>query len=316
MRCDTFQEWFSLYLGGELGGADRRALEGHLDVCGACAGELETLRGSVRLLRGLLPEDPPEELRPRILMAIAAERRSPWRRLAALLRLPQPAPGWSLAATGLAAALAVGVLVAGPAPSYGPTPVSTAPPVAVAPPTAPLHSAERRPAPPPAAVPAKRVARVTRPAPADRPTQARATRSSTRPTAVVRAPRHSRPPEDPEPQAQAEAHQPTRPVPKTTPRRSAPPVASAAETSEDPRLAPMPPVASAADPEADEPMAMIAAMPKISGDSGMESTLGGSDALASLRRRLAEQRRDMPIPAVDLPTASRAARVLPVRIEF
>jgi hypothetical protein len=48
----------------------------------------------------------------------------------------------------------------------------------------------------------------------------------------------------------------------------------------------------------------------------MEATSPSADALASLRERLAEQRREVPPPAVDPPTSRRDARMLPVRIEF
>jgi hypothetical protein len=63
-------------------------------------------------------------------------------------------------------------------------------------------------------------------------------------------------------------------------------------------------------------MTLMASMPMVSSGSGTEAMPSSSDALASLRQRLAEQRREVPTPAVEPPPSPRNARTLPVRFEF
>lgn len=329
MPCDTYKTWLSAYLDGEIPAADRQLLERHLDTCALCTGELESLRGSQRLLRGLLAEEPPAELRPRIMAAIAATRPSPWSRLAALLQLPAPVARWSMAGAGLAAAIGVGITLLRLTPEAARPKIgapSRATVIAAAPVVAPsavkrAHAPKRHPAlkrdvgQRPVAAPnlsegghpaivqpdsgemrlAKAIVRrsrarwAPRTASATRVTEARRGRTSTRPT--------------------------TR---RTGPLIALPAGPSAADGFDSlaPRSASMPPPSPTPDIEPEEPLMMMAAMPLVSSGGPMEVTPSSGDALAALRQRLAEQRREVPAPAVASPGSARDARSLPVRIEF
>ncbi len=55
MRCHDIREMLDDYIDAGLGEKDRKAVAGHLDACGACAGEARALRELVRDL-GSLPE--------------------------------------------------------------------------------------------------------------------------------------------------------------------------------------------------------------------------------------------------------------------
>jgi hypothetical protein len=337
VQCDTYQLWLSAYLDGELSSSDRMALERHLDTCATCAGEMETLRGSVRLLRELTPEDPPAELRPRIMAAIAASRASTWSRLAALLRLPAPAPARSLAGTGLAVALAIGAYALWPsheAPSRTPAPQPPAvaqrvsqPGAVAAKPGSEPRSGHRagaggdRSARPLGA----RVARASATSPAG-PTEAVHPAMTLSSPGVRRpkhedAPRSSRvamlPPRRPHHEEREESRAKAAAARRTAPSGPGPTSASGFDGFESPapRVSANPAASGAIDAAPEEPMTMMASMPMVSSGVGETASAAG-DALASLRERLAEQRREVPIPAVDPPVSRRDARSLPVRIEF
>jgi anti-sigma-K factor RskA len=75
---EQFAEDLALYALGSLDGAERRALEEHLDRCDSCRKELELLRGDLSLLAlTTAGPRPPARARQRLISAIAAEPRVP-----------------------------------------------------------------------------------------------------------------------------------------------------------------------------------------------------------------------------------------------
>lgn len=340
MRCEEYQRRLSAYLDGECAAADARALEQHLRQCEVCAMEFSLLRGTARLLRALEMEEPPAELKPRIMAALAATRPSPWSRLA-LLSSPARRPGWSLAATSAALALLVGLvgyrLIPASAPSMRP-----APPAQLA--TAPAPESVETTGEPGVSDAARQ------PAPIERRASNREKQSSaTEPRVAASAPTAARP--------AAQPAKPARPliatVPRTTERtprrpgqarlivgetpgdqsgpvratgmglkpplrRPGPPAPVIAGVSESPEATPpgeLPQAPGTPTPESEvkEPTTVMASASTGSG-TGSHGSPGNDDALSSLRRRLAEERREL--PPLELPETRRNAQLLPVRIEF
>lgn len=75
---EQFAEDLALYALGSLDGAERQALEKHLEDCASCRGELEMLRGDASLLALTAGgPKPPARARQRFLSAIANEPRFP-----------------------------------------------------------------------------------------------------------------------------------------------------------------------------------------------------------------------------------------------
>jgi anti-sigma-K factor RskA len=75
---EQFAEDLALYALGSLDGAERRALEEHLDGCVSCRRELELLRGDLSLLAfSTAGPKPPARARQRLLSAVAHEPRLP-----------------------------------------------------------------------------------------------------------------------------------------------------------------------------------------------------------------------------------------------
>jgi anti-sigma-K factor RskA len=73
---EQFADDLSLYALGALQGAERQAIETHLDECPPCRQELERLRGDMALLAlSANGPRPPERSRERLLAAIAKEPR-------------------------------------------------------------------------------------------------------------------------------------------------------------------------------------------------------------------------------------------------
>ncbi len=68
------------YLEGDLGVPERAAVEAHLGRCGRCREELQGLRDTVALLRGLPAPTPPRDLAPLVMARIESERREGWLR--------------------------------------------------------------------------------------------------------------------------------------------------------------------------------------------------------------------------------------------
>ena len=76
---EQFAEDLALYALGSLDGAERHALEKHLDECASCRRELELLRGDLSLLAlTAAGPKPPARARQRLMSAIADEPRLPW----------------------------------------------------------------------------------------------------------------------------------------------------------------------------------------------------------------------------------------------
>lgn len=84
------------YLEGDLGTAERSAVDAHLAQCASCREELRGLRATVALLRSLPDPEPPADLAASVMARIDAERRP-----ALLRRLDPPRVALALAA-GLA----------------------------------------------------------------------------------------------------------------------------------------------------------------------------------------------------------------------
>jgi len=75
---EQFAEDLALYALGSLDGAERQALEKHLEGCASCRRELELLRGDLSLLAlTTAGPKPPARARQRLLSAIAKEPRAP-----------------------------------------------------------------------------------------------------------------------------------------------------------------------------------------------------------------------------------------------
>ena len=78
MEHQQYKELLEISALGALDGADARALEEHLATCAECAGELVELRNAAALLaHGSTPAAPRDEVRARILSAVAAEVPAP-----------------------------------------------------------------------------------------------------------------------------------------------------------------------------------------------------------------------------------------------
>jgi len=100
---EQFAEDLALHALGGLEGAERAALEKHLEECAACRRELEQLRGDLALMAlSTAGPVPPQRARQRLLEAVAREPR----RAAA----PSRQRWWTLVPWVAAAALAMGLV--------------------------------------------------------------------------------------------------------------------------------------------------------------------------------------------------------------
>ena len=83
MTEDRFEKLLGLYLLEELSVEEERELEGHLEECSRCRGELARARQTHDLLRELAAGGPPPELKDRVLARargeIPARSRGGWR---------------------------------------------------------------------------------------------------------------------------------------------------------------------------------------------------------------------------------------------
>ena len=90
---EQFAEDLALYALGSLDGAERHALEKHLDGCASCRRELELLRGDLSLLAlTIAVPKPPSRARQRLMSAITNEPRLP---VAPQASERQQRSGWS-----------------------------------------------------------------------------------------------------------------------------------------------------------------------------------------------------------------------------
>lgn len=102
--CEVYQQWISEALNGRLPQAQRRALEEHLQACGACRAFRRDMERLLRLFRSMASVEPPADLPQRILMRVRQEAPS-WGRPFL------PSPLWRsrwLAAGAVAVALLIG----------------------------------------------------------------------------------------------------------------------------------------------------------------------------------------------------------------
>ena len=89
MRCERIKEWMGDHLDGCLNADRTRAMNAHLAGCDACRRELDELRQTVALLRGMPSVLPPSDLLSSVHRRLAPQQESPvmvfWR----VLSLPQ-----------------------------------------------------------------------------------------------------------------------------------------------------------------------------------------------------------------------------------
>src|SRR5215212_3415582 len=101
MTEDRFEKLLGLYLLEELSVEEERELEGHLEECSRCRGELARARQTHDLLRELAAGGPPPELKTRVLARargeVPARSRATWRL-------------WAPAAAALVLAAVLGIL--------------------------------------------------------------------------------------------------------------------------------------------------------------------------------------------------------------
>lgn len=348
MRCTIDDRWLSEYLDGELSARDIRTLEGHLAACERCAAELAALRRGVSLFHVLAEEEPPDFLRARIMAAIAAvpaattvPRASWWARLADARRRIAPQPAWGLAAAGFVVAVGWSLFSTLPPPTTTPGAPATSARIATPPPTAGTPAlrppagrspgpservAARKPATAPprdvrvspkaivgpvatrrAAPPEAAGVTSARPEAPSRTRVARAETAAREENRPSGSPRRS-PGAGPAAPRMAGRVRPTRSMPKNlrAAREASAPRSDETGAATDLLMSPPMP--------ADETMTMMASMPAMPGDTSLESTTLEDDGLASLRQRLADERREL--PAVRLDWRAPATPKLPVHIEF
>jgi Putative zinc-finger len=335
VRCEEYEVWLSAYLDSELAAPEVPLLEDHLAGCQHCALELASLQSGVGLTRALALEEPPEDLKRRIMAAIDATRPSLWSRMALLLRGPALRPALGLSAAGAAALFTVFVAMHRP----GATTTRTAA-------TLPPLSAPSRAAAPASAQPLGPDVTIARATPVIHPPAPKRTMDpSSTDRAALSPVRPVDPPQlaaRPEPSVDgAVVGAPA--VPRVTPAghmrasgRSYPrsgtghvTLAERPRARSAPRLAvatrgmtPAPPAstdpypaggttdaspgelvsaASASagpDPYPEEPVTMMASMPEMPSGTDLDHPSDSNDELAELRQRLAIQRREVPTISV------------------
>ncbi|HEU4798503.1 MAG TPA: zf-HC2 domain-containing protein, partial [bacterium] len=104
MTRNHVTELLSAYIDDQVSPAERSHIETHLNQCAHCRGHLESLRGSVALVRGLDPVAAPEGFQETVRTKIAEAAVSP--RQATIL--PHLRLSWKTAGVA-AAALLVGI---------------------------------------------------------------------------------------------------------------------------------------------------------------------------------------------------------------
>lgn len=114
MSCG-FEEDLTAYVDGELPPARRAEVEAHLGACAGCRSTHALLRGAVARLAELPAFEPSPHTRRAVLAKLDAVPSPWWERLKGLLR-----PGVLMPSAGLAAAVAVALLVVGPGPDAPP----------------------------------------------------------------------------------------------------------------------------------------------------------------------------------------------------
>jgi anti-sigma-K factor RskA len=116
---DNFEKLHGPYLLGELSAEEERELERHLQECAECRRELNQARQSHDLLRQLVANEPPAELKGQLLARVRGET-------------SDHSGGWWLWASAAAALLVIAVLGIGLLRSIGGDPSSSVPLTATA----------------------------------------------------------------------------------------------------------------------------------------------------------------------------------------
>ncbi|MEI6149647.1 MAG: zf-HC2 domain-containing protein [bacterium] len=89
MRCERINQWLGEHLDGSLDADRTREVNEHLAGCATCRRELEELRQTVALVRGLAPVAPPADLLPSVHRRLAQPHEAPWMICWRVLSLPQ-----------------------------------------------------------------------------------------------------------------------------------------------------------------------------------------------------------------------------------
>ena len=93
MNTQHVTELLSAYLDGQVGSDERARITAHLDTCGACRAQLESLRKTVMLLRAAEPVRAPEGFRAQVRARVTSEAGRPAR----AWRLPALSWSWRTA---------------------------------------------------------------------------------------------------------------------------------------------------------------------------------------------------------------------------
>ena len=117
MNCGDYKKQFSLYLDGQVSGAEMHALTRHMETCPDCTQEYAELRRTQQLLAGLRKAKPkaPADLALRLRLAISRESAPARRRRfeGAMVRLSNALNAFMVPATAgaLSAVLTFGLLL-------------------------------------------------------------------------------------------------------------------------------------------------------------------------------------------------------------
>lgn len=88
MRCEEIQGHLSAYLEDEVGSAERRDIEGHLQECARCRHELDLLRQTVSALQSMEEIEVPSRLTTAIEARVSTRKHSWWQDVISRLFFP------------------------------------------------------------------------------------------------------------------------------------------------------------------------------------------------------------------------------------
>jgi hypothetical protein len=115
MNCADYKKMFSLYLDGQVSGAEMNMLTRHMEACPNCTGEYAELRRTQELLAALRKTKPPADLALQLRVAISREAAQARRRRfeGALVRLSNALNAFMVPATAgvVSAVLTFGLLL-------------------------------------------------------------------------------------------------------------------------------------------------------------------------------------------------------------
>jgi len=122
--CKSLEPFLNAFVDGELGGVEMIRVSQHLEDCGACAQEVESLRGVGGLLRGAAADEavvpPMLGLAAGVIARIGAEEAQSWR---GVLRRGVDDWHWVIVGGGSVLATFVSVLFVGALLLFGPVPI-------------------------------------------------------------------------------------------------------------------------------------------------------------------------------------------------